>query len=216
MKTDMSKSQDQVKEPLSVYILMDMSGSMYHLKNDVIGMVAQYIDDLKEDAPDTVLSLSMFNLRLFPIFSNKLVKDAVSPGPDTYVPNDGTALIDACMKVVRQAEKDEKNNVAIVIVTDGYENSSKEHTKAELVETIKSKECNNDWSFVYMSANLSAFSDAMNLGFSPGTTIQWTPTSAGVASSGTALSGYTTMRTQNVATSWADVGYGATVEDKEE
>ena len=93
----------------------------------------------------------------------------------TYVPIGMTPLLDALGRGINDIEEgignleeeEKPSKVIVAIITDGEENSSREFKKEQIVKMITEKTTKNDWQFLYLSADLNAFDDARQLGFSP-------------------------------------------------
>jgi hypothetical protein len=74
--------------------------------------------------------------------------------------------------------------VIAVILTDGYENMSREVTKEQIADLISSKEADG-WTLIYMGANQDAWGESAGLGFSStssGTSINYTSSPRGTSS----------------------------------
>jgi hypothetical protein len=60
----------------------------------------------------------------------------------------------------------------VVILTDGYENGSRQYTKAHIKDLIEAK-TKEGWTFVYLGANQDAFAEAGDLGISQNCTMNY-------------------------------------------
>jgi hypothetical protein len=67
------------------------------------------------------------------------------------------------------------------VITDGEENSSKEYTRAKVLEKIKHQQDPYKWEFVFLGANQDAFAEAGGLGIVRGNVTNYTPTSGSVS-----------------------------------
>ena len=100
------------------------------------------------------MSLVTFNDDVKTIYECVPVNEVVELTAETYQPDCCTALYDAMgisLNVLRKKVA-EDDKVLVTVVTDGYENASKEYSgKAikALVDELKSKE----WVFAYIGAN---------------------------------------------------------------
>ena len=82
-----------------------------------------------------------------------------------YQPTDNTPLYDAMGYSITNLQRyiDEDDNVLVTIITDGYENASREwnHQRIyQLVEDLKKK----NWLFTYIGANQDALEVAKGMG----------------------------------------------------
>jgi len=83
-----------------------------------------------------------------------------------YQPNGQTALLDAIGMSVAASERlmaNEGDSAVIIILTDGYENASKEYSHKQIKELIKAKEATGKWSFTYLGATLDAVEIARSM-----------------------------------------------------
>jgi hypothetical protein len=82
-----------------------------------------------------------------------------------YQPTDNTPLYDAMGDSITNLQRyiDEEENALVTIITDGYENASREwnHQRVfKLVEDLKKK----NWLFTYIGANQDALAVARDMG----------------------------------------------------
>lgn len=150
-----------------INFVLDKSGSMATCLDDTIGGFNTYIGELKKDTKSQYhFSLTLFDTR----FETRHVAINLSGVPDltkqNYVPGGGTALLDAIGRTVSAVEaKGEKyDKVLTVILTDGQENSSREFNLAKIKELIEKKEGEGNWTFVFLGADLSAFTAGDSMG----------------------------------------------------
>lgn len=86
-------------------------------------------------------------------------------------PRGSTALMDSIGQIIKKlefktAEKGFKTaKPIVVIVTDGYENASVEHTKASIKALIEAKTADG-WQFIYLGANQDALKEGSSYGIS--------------------------------------------------
>src|SRR5262249_48815401 len=109
------------------------------------------------------------------------INDVIDLTDATYVPDGGTPLIDAAVKLIHATAdyisknfKTEQPGVQVVIQTDGEENSSREYSYADLTALIKEKE-GQGWSFVFIGAGIDAYSQSAKMGFSVANTMSYDP-----------------------------------------
>lgn len=169
-----------------VLILLDRSGSMSSIQAAVVKGINDFASGIVGDGKGDI----RWNLVLFDDYQSAQANKEDFPftvwenrkgaapifHPDEFAPRGGTALIDAtCMalqklktRVFALPEKERPENVIVVIVTDGQENSSKEWTRNKLRSITAELEADHKWKFIYLGANQDAFSEAGNY-FTAGT-----------------------------------------------
>jgi len=144
--------QDGDTTKFTIIIILDKSGSMSDIRNDMIGSFNTFIAQQKtiaENPPQ--VSLILFNNQLDAVYINKKLEEIPELSPLNYQPTGGTALYDAVGSTLDSF--DSYTNVLVVIITDGEENASKEYTYKQMKEKISKKNADK-WQFVYLSDNL--------------------------------------------------------------
>ncbi len=79
----------------------------------------------------------------------------------------------------------------VIIMTDGYENSSKEYSQIEMKKLIEELTGKGNWTFVYLGANQDAYAEARKYGIPTGNTVTFNATGKGMRSSMTNTAGAT-------------------------
>ena len=162
-----------MKDFTHITILLDSSGSMAPLANDVIGGYNNLIQQQQELGDNATLSVYTFSN----IVEGYKVPEPISSARFltrvTYQPVGGTALFDALITSINDTgkylnsiiESERPNKVLFVIITDGEENASKMgYTKEQIAEKIKEQQEVYNWEFVYVAANQDAFTSGNSLG----------------------------------------------------
>ena len=140
-------------------IIIDESGSMQSIKKETIDNVNETIQTIrsaqeKHEEQEHYVSLVTFNDDVKTIYECVPVDEVKELTAETYQPDCCTALYDAMGISLNALRKKvaEDDKVLVTVVTDGYENASKEYDgKAikALVDELKAK----DWIFAYIGAN---------------------------------------------------------------
>ena len=161
------------KSPLYAHILLDRSGSMENCRDTTIDAFNEYVMGLRRsDDIDARLSLTIFDSRsIDTLQSAEPAKSFMELSRENYVPRASTPLLDAIGHVVAEIDKvtlrkDEK--VGLVILTDGMENASKEHTKETVRKLLTDRQDNRGWLVTYLGAEVDAFAEAGAIGIHPG------------------------------------------------
>ena len=140
-------------------IIIDESGSMQSIKKAAIDSVNETIQTIcsaqkKHEEQEHFVSLVTFNDDVKTIYECVPVDEDKELTAETYQPACCTALYDAMGLSVNALRKKvaDVDKVLVTVVTDGYENASKEYSgKAikALVDELKAK----GWVFAYIGAN---------------------------------------------------------------
>jgi 5S rRNA maturation endonuclease (ribonuclease M5) len=105
---------------------------------------------------------------------------------ETYITRGSTALYDAIGKTINELQTD--RDVIFVIITDGYENASREFRGEAIKKMIETLETENKWKFVYLGANQDAIAMGGNIGIKSGQSMTWAATDGGVENTFYAMS----------------------------
>ena len=140
-------------------IIIDESGSMQSIKTAAIDSVNETIQTIrsaqkKHEDQEHYVSLVTFNDDVKTIYECVSVNEVKELTAENYQPDCCTALYDAMGISLNALRKKvaEDDKVLVTVVTDGYENASKEYSgKAikALVDEFKTK----GWVFAYIGAN---------------------------------------------------------------
>ncbi len=168
-----------------VHLLLDQSGSMGYVQQATIDGVNEYINTLKEDGGKYKVSLTAFDsdgsgkLRLAKPWKNIYIDDVPELTKDDYSPNGGTPLQDAFCMTLKDMEDRKDEKYLFVVITDGFENTSKEYTADDMKKLKKKLEAKDNWTFVYLGANQDAFATSATYGFTTSNTSNFNTTTAG-------------------------------------
>lgn len=178
-----------------ISVVLDRSGSMEHLTDDTIGGFNAWLRSVKVAAkgkPKSFLTLHLFDdQHEYPYLDAPLSKVKPLTG-EVYFARGSTALRDSfAAEVFRLDRLVGKNDRALILViTDGYENASREFTHAQLKRAIQKHEKRPNWTFQYIGANQDAFAVGEEMGMSANM-VTAQADAAGVASTYRALSANT-------------------------
>ena len=174
-------------ERLLVSLILDESGSMEGCKTATISGFNEYISELKRRRGTIRMTLTKFDSsRIETVYADTAITDVVPLNTDTYTPGAATPLYDAIAQTIRDIPED-RENVLCIIMTDGNENASREHTKETVQKMIQEKE-DKGWTFVYLGANQDSWSNAQSIGMSSmGSTSNYSANDAGIMNTFSAL-----------------------------
>lgn len=155
---------------IHVCFVIDESGSMMDSAKDILGGFKKLVDEQKANTEGTcAVSLYTFDYNVTKHFVGVDVNEVM---PLDYNPGGMTALYDGIGTAITEVgqwlsnmnedERPEKN--LIVIMTDGYENSSRRYSTAKVREMIKHQEEKYNWTFMYLGADLTNMKDSNDLG----------------------------------------------------
>jgi len=163
----------QTKTQVFNVIILDKSGSMESIRqaavdgfNETLAGIKKAQEKYAESQEHFVSLLTFCDCEKKYVFDKVPVAEARKLTLDDYEPCCCTPLYDAMgftLTTMRNHVKKVDDAVVVVtIITDGYENASKEYTGAavkKLVEKLKGE----GWTFTYMGANQDSVEVAFNL-----------------------------------------------------
>ena len=155
-------------------IILDESGSMESIKKEIISGFNEVVQSVKEGArqyPEQkhyVTFVSFNSSGIKTILENQEADKFETIDENKYIPSSATPLYDAMGFSIRRLKNmldNEKNpyNVLVTILTDGYENASKEYSGnaiKKLVEELKLK----NWTFTYIGTDHEVEAVAYSIG----------------------------------------------------
>ena len=160
------------KDYTHICIVLDASGSMECIENDIKGSFNTFLNNQREEKGKTVFDLFQFSSeveRLVKSADLALFKDDLMA---KYTCSGCTALNDAVCTAIdtmgkefsAMPEEERPENVLCVIITDGQENASKEFSTADVKKRIEHQQNVYQWEFLFLAANQDAFESGSALG----------------------------------------------------
>lgn len=150
-------------------ILVDRSGSMSAIAKDMQGGINALIEEQKALPGYCEVTIAQFDTQyelVTPTMDIRAVR------PYQLMPRGGTALNDAIGKFVtdigdelrRRPDYLRPGKVVVGIVTDGYENSSKEWTTSAIKDLITGQRNEWKWEFLFLGKDINSFAVADSFG----------------------------------------------------
>lgn len=157
------------KSPLYAHILLDRSGSMENCRDTTIDAFNEYVMGLRRsDTVDARLSLTIFDSDSIDTLAvAEPAKSFLELSRQNFVPRARTPLLDAIGTAVADIDKIEKRDgekITLVILTDGLENASTEHTKESIKNLLDDRQDNKGWLVLFLGADVDAFTEARQMG----------------------------------------------------
>lgn len=161
-----------MKENLTeIVFILDRSGSMAGLESDTIGGFNGLLEKQKENEGRAIVTTVLFDEK-YELLHDRIDIKGIKPiNDDDYFVRGCTALLDAVGRTISKIDNVQKNtlkleraeNVLFVIVTDGFENASKEYTYSAVKKLIEEKK-KMGWEFMFLGANIDAAEEASKIG----------------------------------------------------
>ncbi|MCH7845546.1 MAG: VWA domain-containing protein [Acidobacteria bacterium] len=175
--------------PVHISVLLDRSGSMSAIAADVVGGFNSFLEEQRQHPGAARLTLVQFDtVDPFEVVVDGEDLDGVSDlEQGAYIPRGGTPLLDAVGALIASIDAEIAaradrglpiEDQLVVIINDGQENSSVEHTRAS-VEAMIDQRREHAWTFAFLGANQDAFAEAGSIGVAPSSTVAWAATGQG-------------------------------------
>ena len=181
---------DKDQNGMDVFVLLDRTGSMAPLWVEAVSSVNTYVRELAKDGAGDRITVAAFDA-----YENgmqfDILRDAVSVtgwneiAKDEVFPRGTTPLLDALVKLIARAEEAGNDKTAIVVMTDGYENASREVTFEAAKATLDRIQGKN-WQVNFLGANFDGMAQAARVGVDRGRSMNFSEGRADVAMSSTA------------------------------
>jgi hypothetical protein len=187
-------------------LIVDSSGSMYSIANDMIGGINAVFESQAKLPGKALVDYITFDTWVELAYEDADVSEAKA----LLIPSGGTALLDAIgtgvvnlgAKLDKMDESERPGKVMVVVVTDGYENSSREWKAEGIKNLIKRQEDKYDWDFSFLGANMDAVEVGGNFGFQAGKSITWN--TANVAAATATMDSYMATTRSGLNATYSD------------
>lgn len=189
----------QPTKKLNTLVLLDRSGSMGGPRwIESVKSINSYMQELKNVKTEGDTTVAIFDSDSFDIVNDHVSLESFEPlVPDFASPRGMTPLFDSVGRILDIAEKDNVERTAVVIVTDGAENASREHNSLTIKTRLETARARN-WQVLFLGADFETDNDQY--------------TSAGATYDTTLGGTVTTLKSRMVSTAHKVSAYGMTGE----
>ncbi len=146
---------------IDVVFILDKSGSMSGSEKNTISSFNEYLEKEKKNKYKTSITTILFSDGYEYLHNSIDVKKVNPITSNDYQVGGCTALYDALGNTIHSIEKKDTDKVLFIIITDGYENASKEYNNKNIKELIKK---HKDWEFIYIGADIDSYAAGDTIG----------------------------------------------------
>lgn len=146
---------------LDVIFILDKSGSMSNNVDNTITSFNEYLEKEKNNTFKTRITTVLFSDTYSYLHKGLDIKDVNPITNKEYFCNGCTALYDAIGNSINYIDSINHNKVLFIIITDGYENASKEFKKDTIQNMIKN---HSNYEFIYVGADIDSYSAGSSIG----------------------------------------------------
>ncbi len=162
------------KDYTHILIVLDASGSMNSIQDDVKGSFNEFLKKQREEPGKTVFDLYQFNDEAKRIvksadlarFHDDLMAKYHCSGCTALNDTVCTAIDTVGHEFAGMPESERPEHVLCVIITDGLENASREFSAKDVKDRIKHQQEVYNWAFQFLAANQDAFAAGESFGIS--------------------------------------------------
>jgi Mg-chelatase subunit ChlD len=183
----MSKSKNRTEKAGTTLLtlVVDRSGSMAPIKDDMEGGIKTLIEEQAGEQGACLVTLAQFDNEY------EVVADGVPAAemtPYRLVPRGMTALLDAIGRTVATVHarieamdpEDRPANVLFAVITDGMENASCEWSRLQVMDSVKARTAEG-WHFTFLGADQDAVREGRGLGVDDKASLTWDKSAQGTA-----------------------------------
>ena len=149
------------KKKLDVVFILDKSGSMSGSEENTISSFNEYLEKEKKNTYDTFITTVMFSDNYNIVHDRIDAKNVKKLTNKDYYVGGCTALYDALGTAITNMDKKDTDKVLFIIITDGYENASKEYNNDKIKNMIKN---HDSWEFIYIGADIDSYASGGRIG----------------------------------------------------
>ena len=177
---------EQIKQT-EIIVVLDRSGSMASISKSTVEGFNTFLNEQKNAEGEAFMTLVQFDDRYEMNYQSMPIKDVAElVNGETFITRGSTALYDAIGKTINELKTD--RDVVFVIITDGYENASREFKGEAIKKMIETLENENKWKFLYLGANQDAVMAGAAIGVKASNSMSWAASADGVGNTFMAMS----------------------------
>lgn len=172
----------QEERSILINFVLDKSGSMDSIASATIDGFNEFLGDQQREGGKAVVTLTLFDTEFATVASAVPVSEMVPLDHNSYVPGGMTALYDAIGHTIRITDDfvaaNRPDQVLFVVMTDGFENASREHTREQVFQLIAERQGAKGYEFIYLGANQDSYVESQRMGFREGRSMDYAASDA--------------------------------------
>lgn len=177
--------------PVHTWILLDRSSSMASIAGYVVGGFNEFLDRQRQVEGQARVTLVQFDSgHPFEVLIDGVpIREVNNLSRAAYRPRGMTPLYDAVARLITKVDADfakrtdlglEREDQVVLIITDGAENASREHTRRSVLALIAARKARG-WVFSFLGADQDSYAEGGAVGVAPDNIANWDKSAAGTA-----------------------------------
>ena len=175
--------------PVHISIVLDRSGSMERIADDIVGGFNQFLQKQRDTEGEAKVTLAQFDSEdPFEVLIDGIpLREVTDLDPAAYQPRSLTPLYDAVGRMIlridgqvtsrRKLGLPDEDQV-VLIVTDGLENASTDFNRSRVFEMVSDRR-EQGWVFVFLGADQDVYAEGDKVGVATGNRVSWEKSKSG-------------------------------------
>jgi hypothetical protein len=180
MATKKQPTKDAESRSILINFVLDKSGSMDGIQEATIAGFNEFKNSQAAEDGDAFFTLTLFDTVLDTVCQAVPVREVNDLDGRTYAPGGMTALFDAIGHTMRITDDfvaaHEPDQVLFVIMTDGFENASREFSSERIFQMIEDRQKLAEYEFIYLGANQDSYAVGRQMGVRDGRMLDYAAT----------------------------------------
>jgi Mg-chelatase subunit ChlD len=175
----------QEDRAILINFVLDKSGSMDVIREATISGFNEFLRDQRREGGRAFMTLTLFDTHFYTVAHAVDVRHMKPLDYFLYEPGGCTALYDAIGHSMHMTDdyvaKHRPDQVLFVVMTDGLENASREFDQRMIFDMIAERQERAGYEFIYLGANQDSYAASVQMGMSPGHSLDWMATPSAAA-----------------------------------
>lgn len=179
----------------AIMLVIDRSGSMMSIRESAQEAINKFFREQANQTGRRTIRVAQFNGQYESVHgsteAHRCPVYELRPGGSTALFDAiGRGLIEFGEELAALSEVQRPSTVIFAIMTDGWENSSKEFNREQIRTLIGQQERDYDWQILYLGANQDAIAEGASLGVRASQSMTYAASPAGMSATMDSLDSY--------------------------